>query len=180
MGPMPLGAARPAGTASVVRCCSLWTVMLGPTDMEPGVTVFADLVLEGGGVKGIALVGAISVLEERGYDFRRVAGTRPGRSSGRWWPPAPGLPSSRRSCAGLTTGGSRTGHGGGALMAIPIASGRDAFMALPISACSRPAGPAYCCRPLPGGSRTSVSAVPRISGNNDSSTASCWPGRPLR
>jgi len=26
----------------------------------------ADLVLEGGGVKGIGLVGAISVLEERG------------------------------------------------------------------------------------------------------------------
>src|SRR6516165_2641862 len=37
--------------------------------------MFADLVLEGGGVKGIALVGAISVLEERGYQFRRVAGT---------------------------------------------------------------------------------------------------------
>ena len=32
--------------------------------------MFADLVLEGGGVKGIALVGAISVLEERGYEFR--------------------------------------------------------------------------------------------------------------
>jgi NTE family protein len=42
------------------------------------VTVFADLVLEGGGVKGIALVGAISVLEERGYQFRRVAGTSAG------------------------------------------------------------------------------------------------------
>jgi NTE family protein len=43
-----------------------------------GVTVFADLVLEGGGVKGIALVGAISVLEERGYQFRRVAGASAG------------------------------------------------------------------------------------------------------
>ena len=40
--------------------------------------MFADLVLEGGGVKGIALVGAISVLEERGYRFRRVAGTSAG------------------------------------------------------------------------------------------------------
>jgi len=40
--------------------------------------MFADLVLEGGGVKGIALVGAISVLEERGYEFRRVAGTSAG------------------------------------------------------------------------------------------------------
>lgn len=38
----------------------------------------ADLVLEGGGVKGIALVGAISVLEENGYRFNRVAGTSAG------------------------------------------------------------------------------------------------------
>jgi NTE family protein len=35
-------------------------------------------VLEGGGVKGIALVGALTVLEERGYQFRRVAGTSAG------------------------------------------------------------------------------------------------------
>jgi NTE family protein len=39
---------------------------------------YADLVLEGGGVKGIALVGAYSVLEERGYRVRRVAGTSAG------------------------------------------------------------------------------------------------------
>jgi len=38
----------------------------------------ADLVLEGGGVKGIGLVGAISVLEEHGYTFHRVAGTSAG------------------------------------------------------------------------------------------------------
>jgi NTE family protein len=38
----------------------------------------ADLVLEGGGVKGIALAGAISVLEERGYAFHKVAGTSAG------------------------------------------------------------------------------------------------------
>ncbi len=37
-----------------------------------------DLVLEGGGVKGIALVGAITVLEERGYVFNRIAGTSAG------------------------------------------------------------------------------------------------------
>ena len=37
-----------------------------------------DLVLEGGGVKGIALVGALSVLEERGYQFARIAGTSAG------------------------------------------------------------------------------------------------------
>lgn len=40
--------------------------------------LYADLVLEGGGVKGIALVGAIEVLEERGYQFKRVAGTSAG------------------------------------------------------------------------------------------------------
>ncbi|HEY5183712.1 MAG TPA: patatin-like phospholipase family protein [Actinomycetes bacterium] len=38
----------------------------------------ADVVLEGGGVKGIALAGAISVLMERGYEFNRVAGTSAG------------------------------------------------------------------------------------------------------
>jgi len=34
--------------------------------------MLADLVLGGGGVMGIALVGAISVLEERAYQFQRV------------------------------------------------------------------------------------------------------------
>jgi len=38
----------------------------------------ADLVLEGGGVKGIALVGAVAVLEERGYVFNRIAGASAG------------------------------------------------------------------------------------------------------
>ncbi len=38
----------------------------------------ADLVMEGGGVKGIALVGAVSVLEEHGYTFPRIAGTSAG------------------------------------------------------------------------------------------------------
>jgi NTE family protein len=51
-------------------------VVLGP--VCDGGAIFADLVLEGCGVKGIALVGAISVLEERGYEFRRVAGTSAG------------------------------------------------------------------------------------------------------
>ncbi|MBF6556577.1 MAG: patatin-like phospholipase family protein [Acidimicrobiales bacterium] len=37
-----------------------------------------DLVLEGGGVKGIGLVGALSVLEERGMSFARVAGASAG------------------------------------------------------------------------------------------------------
>ena len=34
--------------------------------------------LEDGGVKGIALVGAIEVLEEAGYLFEHVAGTSAG------------------------------------------------------------------------------------------------------
>jgi NTE family protein len=38
----------------------------------------ADLVLEGGGVKGIGLVGAYTSLTEAGYQIRRVAGTSAG------------------------------------------------------------------------------------------------------
>jgi NTE family protein len=38
----------------------------------------ADLVFEGGGVKGIGLAGAYAVLEERGYTVKRVAGTSAG------------------------------------------------------------------------------------------------------
>lgn len=41
-----------------------------------------DLVLEGGGVKGIALVGALEVLQERGYRFNRVAGSSAGAIAG--------------------------------------------------------------------------------------------------
>lgn len=38
----------------------------------------ADLVLEGGGVKGIGLVGAVEVLAEAGYGFPRIAGSSAG------------------------------------------------------------------------------------------------------
>lgn len=38
----------------------------------------ADLVLEGGGVKGNALVGAVAAFEEAGYRFHRIAGTSAG------------------------------------------------------------------------------------------------------
>ncbi|MGW0227494.1 patatin-like phospholipase family protein [Actinopolymorpha singaporensis] len=38
----------------------------------------ADLVLEGGGVKGIGLVGAVGTFAKSGYDFRRIAGTSAG------------------------------------------------------------------------------------------------------
>jgi len=37
-----------------------------------------DLVLEGGGVKGIGLVGAVLTLSDKGYVFPRVAGTSAG------------------------------------------------------------------------------------------------------
>lgn len=38
----------------------------------------ADLVLEGGGVKGIGLVGAVMAMDEAGYAFPRVAGSSAG------------------------------------------------------------------------------------------------------
>ena len=39
---------------------------------------YADLVFEGGGVKGIGLAGALATLEERGYQPQNVAGTSAG------------------------------------------------------------------------------------------------------
>ncbi len=43
-----------------------------------GVAQRADLVLEGGGVRGLALVGAVAGLAEAGYEVARVAGTSAG------------------------------------------------------------------------------------------------------
>ena len=40
--------------------------------------LFADAVFEGGGVKGIGLVGALSYCEEKGYHWKCVAGTSAG------------------------------------------------------------------------------------------------------
>jgi NTE family protein len=37
-----------------------------------------DAVFEGGGVKGIGLVGALAVTEAQGYEFENVAGTSAG------------------------------------------------------------------------------------------------------
>ena len=39
---------------------------------------FADLVFEGGGVKGIGLAGALATLEERQYAPQNIAGTSAG------------------------------------------------------------------------------------------------------
>lgn len=47
--------------------------------MDPGPPPLrADLVCEGGGVKGIALTGAVLRLNEAGYTFPRIAGTSAG------------------------------------------------------------------------------------------------------
>jgi NTE family protein len=53
----------------------------------------ADLVLSGGGVLGVGHVGAAAVLEERGYEFQRVAGTSAGSIAGALI--AAGMPSDR-------------------------------------------------------------------------------------
>lgn len=42
----------------------------------------ADLVLEGGGVKGIALAGAVSAFDEQQWTFPRIAGTSAGAMAG--------------------------------------------------------------------------------------------------
>lgn len=42
----------------------------------------ADLVLEGGGVKGVALVGALTAFARAGYRFERIAGTSAGAIAG--------------------------------------------------------------------------------------------------
>ncbi|MGP9581718.1 patatin-like phospholipase family protein [Brachybacterium sp. AOP35-5H-19] len=49
---------------------------------SPGSLGRVDLVMEGGGVKGIALAGALEVLEERGYTVNRVAGSSAGSIAG--------------------------------------------------------------------------------------------------
>jgi NTE family protein len=57
--------------AESLRSADGWSAS-GPRELV------ADLALEGGGVKGIAIVGAVSALAEAGYRFPRVAGTSAG------------------------------------------------------------------------------------------------------
>ncbi|MGD0743428.1 MAG: patatin-like phospholipase family protein [Acidimicrobiales bacterium] len=85
--PAGAGAEAQAGAAGSPRGTggtnAIGTPIPGETAAAPGTVGDAgakrvDLVLEGGGVKGIGLVGAISVLEENGYSFPRVAGTSAG------------------------------------------------------------------------------------------------------
>jgi NTE family protein len=49
-----------------------------PTSRGGGVVLRCDAVFEGGGVKGIAFVGAIQETERRGYCFHQLAGTSSG------------------------------------------------------------------------------------------------------
>jgi NTE family protein len=46
--------------------------------MEPGQQLVTDIVLEGGGVKGLALAGALQSFGDAGYTFARVGGTSAG------------------------------------------------------------------------------------------------------
>lgn len=68
--PQPLQEAFDAAAATL-READGWS-SIGPKELV------ADLALEGGGVKGIGIVGAVSVLAEAGYRFPRVAGTSAG------------------------------------------------------------------------------------------------------
>lgn len=62
---------------------------------------YVDLVMEGGGVKGIGLLGAVEELEANGYQFPRIAGTSAGAIAGALL--AAGMPSPeiRRLMLGL-------------------------------------------------------------------------------
>jgi NTE family protein len=61
----------------------------------------ADLVLEGAGVKGIALVGALAELEQAGYRFERVAGTSAGAVVGALVASGMSVPQLQRVMRGL-------------------------------------------------------------------------------
>jgi len=52
------------------------------TSAPPGDGRKADLVLEAGGVKGIAIAGAVAALARAGYTFPRIAGTSAGAITG--------------------------------------------------------------------------------------------------
>ena len=80
----PLGYERPAPLqerfmAAATALCQgdHWTNPDGTSPPGPP-ELRCDLALEGGGVKGIGLVGAVLVLSEAGYKIQRVAGTSAG------------------------------------------------------------------------------------------------------
>ena len=63
-------------TAGLLQAQQASYAVTDPLTNQPSLA--ADLVLEGGGVKGIALAGAVLVLDKGGYRFPRVAGTSAG------------------------------------------------------------------------------------------------------
>jgi NTE family protein len=80
----PLGYRRPGplqdrftAAAATLRQRDHWTYPDGTSPPGPP-ELRCDLALEGGGVKGIGLVGAVLVLAEAGYKIQRVAGTSAG------------------------------------------------------------------------------------------------------
>jgi NTE family protein len=75
----PVAAAKLlAGRGIVVQDDAVDVAAAGRDRVIPNDSLPADLVLEGGGVKGIALAGAVLTLDEAGYVFKRVAGTSAG------------------------------------------------------------------------------------------------------
>ena len=54
--------------------------LAGGTSFTIGRRETSDLVLEGGGVKGIGLVGAVLTLYDAGFVFPRIAGTSADRA----------------------------------------------------------------------------------------------------
>ena len=46
--------------------------------MKNSDNLMADVVFEGGGVKGIGLVGAVAIADERGYQWVNIAGNSAG------------------------------------------------------------------------------------------------------
>ena len=71
----------------------------------------ADLVFEGGGVKGIGLAGALATLEEREYGPQNIAGTSAGAITAALLAAGYSSASCARSSSRSTTASSRTGPG---------------------------------------------------------------------
>ena len=69
------GFVRPAATQRAFDTATATLLAAEGRSIGGQPTLLADLALEGGGVKGIGIVGAVSVLAEAGYRFQRVAGS---------------------------------------------------------------------------------------------------------
>ena len=66
-------------TQSNLICSNFFLLFLECNNTKKrGRNMLIDGVFSGGGLKGFALVGAYQVLEEKGYQFQRVAGTSAG------------------------------------------------------------------------------------------------------